>query len=79
MSRIPRRELIQALTEVQALVGEAEGLLRNDRDPLAREQGLKLLERATVLCVESTATDAPPKPVEMARFRTRRFRIREHA
>ncbi len=71
-----RRELIIAFAEIQGLIGEAMGLLDNDRSDSARGEARRKLDRALGLCVEATADDRPATPIELARFQAAHFKVK---
>ncbi|WP_224005378.1 hypothetical protein [Paraburkholderia tropica] len=54
-----RRELLIVITELQSLIGQAQGQHANDRDRNSFEAGQKLLEQAHELCIQARSFDPP--------------------
>jgi hypothetical protein len=54
-----RRELLKALSELQALIGDAIAAHANDRDPDAFVKVQTPLEKAFELCIQARSFDPP--------------------
>jgi hypothetical protein len=57
--RPTRRQLLQAITELQSLIGRAAATHGNDRDRNGFEKGQKALDEALKLCINAREFDPP--------------------
>lgn len=60
--RPSRTELLDVISELQSIVGNAKNAFHNDRAPDRSNQVVEPLERGFELCVNALAFD-PPRPV----------------
>ncbi len=54
-----RRDLLKVITKLQTLIGKAQALHGNDRNPNGFEQGQDTLNEAFNLCLDARSFDPP--------------------
>ena len=59
IKRPTRRQLLQVITELQEIIGEAAIAHGNDRNPNGFEQGQKKLKEGFNLCILARSYDPP--------------------